>query len=170
MTDPASPGSDSEVGALLHALRTQRSHVLDAFVGLPDDAWRTAVLPSGWTYLGVVQHLALDVERFWFRYVVAGEQVELLTGNEAWLVPTERPADQVLQLYREEAALADEIILRTPLDSAPAAWPSELFGNLPRRDLRRTILHVLTETATHAGQLDAARELVDGHQWLVLTD
>jgi hypothetical protein len=32
-----------------------------------------------------------------------------------------------------------------------------------------TILHVITETATHAGHLDAARELIDGGQWLVLT-
>jgi hypothetical protein len=134
-----------------HTLRAQRDHVLGAFEGLPDDVVRTAVLPSGWTYLGVVQHLALDVERFWFRYVVAGEEVELLNGDEAWQVPTERPADQVLQLYREEAALADEIFRRTPLDSAPVAWPTKLFGNMPSRAPRRTILHVLTETATPRG-------------------
>jgi Protein of unknown function (DUF664) len=35
--------------------------------------------------------------------------------------------------------------------------------------LRKTILHVITETATRAGHLDAARELIDGGQWLVLT-
>jgi hypothetical protein len=35
--------------------------------------------------------------------------------------------------------------------------------------MRRTILHVLTETACHAGHLDAVRELLDGRQRLVLT-
>jgi hypothetical protein len=31
------------------------------------------------------------------------------------------------------------------------------------------MLHVITETCLHAGHLDAVRELIDGHQWLVLT-
>jgi hypothetical protein len=32
------------------------------------------------------------------------------------------------------------------------------------------ILQVITETACHTGHLDAARELFDGRQWLVLTE
>lgn len=161
---------DSEVGALLRALQQQRDRVVETFAGLPDEVLRTPVLPSGWTYLGVVQHLALDVERFWFQFVVAGREVELSTGDQAWQVPADRPAEQVVQLYRDEAARTDEIISGTPLDAGPAAWPTEMFGDMPSRVLRRTVLHVITETAAHAGQLDAARELVDGHQWLVLTD
>jgi hypothetical protein len=30
------------------------------------------------------------------------------------------------------------------------------------------LLHTMTETGTHAGHLDAARELIDGRQWYVL--
>jgi len=45
----------------------------------------------------------------------------------------------------------------------------EVFADLPERDLRGTVLAVLTETACHAGHLDAARELIDGRQHLVLT-
>ena len=41
---------------------------------------------------------------------------------------------------------------------------------MPGRDLMRTVMHVIPETATHAGHLDAARELLDGRTWLVLTD
>jgi hypothetical protein len=29
-------------------------------------------------------------------------------------------------------------------------------------------MHVITETAVHAGHLDAVRELIDGRQWIVL--
>ncbi|WP_311932176.1 DUF664 domain-containing protein [Microbispora sp. H11081] len=47
-----------------------------------------------------------------------------------------------------------------------------LVAGLPRRqppsDLREAILHVLVETETHAGHLDAVRELIDGKQFLVL--
>ena len=155
--------------ALLHALHAQRAHVLAALDGLSDDALRRPVLPSGWTCLGLVQHLALDVERFWLQAVVAGEDVDLRSEDEAWRVAPGTPAGAVLDAYRREAARSDAVITATPLDAAPAWWPVEVFADLPQRDLRATVLHVLTETACHAGHLDAARELLDGHQHLVLT-
>jgi hypothetical protein len=34
--------------------------------------------------------------------------------------------------------------------------------------LRDLMLHVIAETACHAGHLDAVRELIDGRAWLVL--
>jgi hypothetical protein len=37
-------------------------------------------------------------------------------------------------------------------------------------DLREILLHVIAETACHAGHLDTARELIDGRQWMVLTE
>ncbi len=158
----------AETVALLRSLTNQRAHVLEALDGLPENALRRPVLPSGWTCLGLVQHLALDVERFWFRAVVAGEQVDLEKGDGAWQVASDAPADTVFALYRDEIARADAIIRATPLGADPAWWP-DFFGDLPRRDTRATVLHVITETATHAGHLDAARELLDGSQWLVLT-
>lgn len=155
--------------ALLGALHEQREHVLRAVAGLSDEDLRRPVLPSGWSCLGLVQHLALDVERFWFRAVVAGEAVELCSGDEAWRVPAARPAREVLDLYREEARAADEVVARTDLGAQPAWWPVDVFADLPVRDLRATVLAVLVETACHAGHLDAVRELLDGHQDLVLT-
>ncbi len=155
--------------ALLKALDAQRAHVLAALDGLSDDALRRPVLPSGWTCLGLLQHLALDVERFWFRAVAAGEDVDLATGDAAWRVAPDTPAGAVLDVYRAEAERSDAVINSSALDAAPAWWPIEVFADLPRQDLRATVLHVLTETACHAGHLDAARELLDGHQHLVLT-
>ena len=157
-----------ETTALLSSLRAQRDHVLGILDGLPEESMRRPVLPSGWSCLGLVKHLALDVERFWFRSVVGGEEVELATTDGAWQVGDDESAEQVFAIYREETRLADAVIRATPLDAGPAWWP-DFFGDLPPRDLRRTVLHVLTETATHAGHLDAARELIDGRTWLVLT-
>jgi uncharacterized damage-inducible protein DinB len=159
----------AERAALVAFLDAQREHVLEALDGLSDEALRRPVLPSGWTCLGLVQHLALDVERFWFRAVVAGEQVEHESGDDAWDVRADTPAQAVLEAYREEVRLANIVIAATPLNAAPAWWPVEIFEGLPVRDLRRTVLHVLTETACHAGHLDAVRELIDGRQQLVLT-
>ncbi|MCA2220431.1 DinB family protein [Nonomuraea aurantiaca] len=158
-----------ETETLLASLNSQREHVLGILDGLPADALRRPVLPSGWTCLGLVRHLALDVERFWFRAVVAGESVELESGDAAWQVAPDEPVETVLDLYRREIELANAVIAATPLDAEPAWWPGELFGDSPPRDLLTVILHVITETACHAGHLDAARELTDGRTWLVLT-
>ncbi|HEV2886450.1 MAG TPA: DinB family protein [Jatrophihabitans sp.] len=169
MAEPAShPSARQEASALRGWLGYQREHVLGILDGLSEEALRRPVLPSGWNCLGLVNHLALDVERFWFRAVAAGQQVELADGNAAWQVGPDVPAEAVFELYREEIALADAVLDSTALDAAPARWPTEIFPDLPPRDLRNTILAVLTETATHAGHLDAVRELIDGRTWLVL--
>lgn len=79
-------------------------------------------------------------------------------------------ATAVLDAYRREIELADAIIAATSLDSAPARWPEDLFGSWRLDDVREILLHVIAETACHAGHLDAARELIDGRQWTVLTE
>jgi uncharacterized protein DUF664 len=161
--------SSAELSALRACLDYQRGHVLGILEGLSEDDLRRPVLPTGWTCLGLVNHLALDVERFWFRAVVAGEKVELPDGAAAWQVSPDVPATTVFDLYRAEIAHADAVIATTALDAAAAWWPTEIFPDLPPRDLRTNILAVITETANHAGHLDAVRELIDGRTWLVLT-
>ncbi|GAA5043329.1 DinB family protein [Streptomyces similanensis] len=173
MTEDASGTTpSSEVRALLRALDGQRRHVLGILDGLDPKDLRRPVLPSGWHCLGLVQHLALDVERFWFRAVVAGnEEVihDLTSGDEAWKVAPEVPAVDVLDRYRREAERADAVITATPADAALAWWPHDLFGEPHLHTLRDVLLHVITETACHAGHLDAVREMIDGRRWLVLT-
>ena len=117
-----------------------------------------------------MQRLAIDVERFWFRDVAAGQPVEFRESDAAvWQVSPDVPADAVLGLYRREIELANAIIAATPLDTAPARWPDE-WPDWRFHDLREIMLHVITETACHAGHLDAVRELIDGRTWLVLTE
>ncbi|MFH9090639.1 DinB family protein [Streptomyces sp. NPDC017673] len=163
---------DAEVRALLRVLDGQRRHVLGILDGLDAKDLRRSVLPSGWHCLGLVQHLALDVERFWFRAVVAGDEAVirgLTSGDEAWNVPPGVSAVDVLDRYRQETELADAVITATSAGAGPAWWPHDLFGEPHLHTLRDVLLHVITETACHAGHLDAARELIDGRRWLVLT-
>jgi hypothetical protein len=118
-----------------------------------------------------VQHLALDVERFWFRVIVAGEiavEEESETSDSAWVVSPGTQAADIFDLYRNEIGLANDIIANTALDAEPRYWP-EFFGDWRLPDLRAVLLHVIAETACHAGHLDAARELIDGRTWLILT-
>jgi hypothetical protein len=158
--------------ALIEALEEQRRHVLGIVAGLTDEDLRRPVLPSGWSCLGLVNHLALDVELFWFRAVVGGEQsaiAELAGVTDAWRIGPDVPAHDVIDRYRREISRARSVIEATPPDAAPAWWPTDLFGSWRLSSHVEVLLHVLTETACHAGHLDAARELIDGGQWLVLT-
>jgi uncharacterized damage-inducible protein DinB len=160
-----SVGGESDV--FLSSLTAQRDHVLGILDGLPAEALRRPVLPSGWTALGLVNHLALDVERFWFRVIMTGEDAALPEDTEAWQVSPATPPEAVLSLYRQEITRANEIIAATPLGTSPAQWP-ERWSSWRLANLRAVLLHVITETACHAGHLDAVRELIDGHQWMVL--
>lgn len=170
-------GADSEVGVLLDVLRAERRHVLEALDGLDEEALHSAVLPSGWSPLGLVRHLALDVERFWFRGVVAGEEevvAQVLAStpdDNAWRLAPGDDGPGVIGLYRAECASADAVVTARTALAPPAWWPEGLFGDGSRpHTLREVLLHVVTETACHTGHLDVVRELLDGRQRLVLTE
>ncbi|MFE6888614.1 DinB family protein [Streptomyces sp. NPDC057694] len=172
VTTPAEV-ANPEIKALLSALTDQRDHVLGILEGLDDDALRRPVLPSGWDCLGLVRHLTLDVERFWFLAVFLGDEDVIASFEglgDSWQVPADATAAEVLDAYRTAARDADAVIGAAVPDAPPAWWPADLFGPDYRlHDLRELLLHVITETACHAGHLDAARELLDGRRWLTLT-
>jgi hypothetical protein len=165
------PAMSEEGDALLSSLAAQRDHILGILDGLSEEDLRRPVLPSGWRALGLVQHLAVDVERFWFRTVMAGESTDPddFAVRSAWIASPDTPAEDVFALYRREIERANAIIVATSLDTPPAWWPEDLFGSWRLKNLREVLLHVITETAVHTGHLDAVRELIDGRQWLVLT-
>lgn len=157
------PTVGKERAALLEWLGDQRQHVLGVLRGLPDDELRRPVLPSGWTCLGLVRHLAVDVERFWVCGVIAGEPIDF-DDSTGWDT-SPGAAEAVFDLYRQEAATADAILATADLDAPPARWP-EYFTSWQLHDVREVILHMITETAVHAGHLDAVRELIDGRTWM----
>lgn len=162
--------------ATLHAsLQQTREHALTIVDGLDEEAFRRPVLPSGWSCADMITHLTWDEEIFWFQAVVAGDAdaIALLQTDEAkasWSAPPGLSVAEVVERYRTAIARSDAIIAATALDAAPAWWPGDLFGDFRLNDLNEVLLHLIVEIACHAGHLDATRELIDGHQFLVLTD
>src|SRR5271155_3951954 len=109
----------TETSVLLTCLDAQRRHVLGILEGLQEADLRRSVLPSGWTILGLVQHLTLDVERFWFSAVVAGDRRAidgLAKRDEAWQVSADLSASDLFERYLDESARANQIIGSVPLD------------------------------------------------------
>jgi hypothetical protein len=121
----------------------------------------TSVLtPSGLTLLGVVKHLTL-VERHWFRGLFAGEAVEA-TGDDGASTFAVDPGDTVeavLAEYRAENEHGRRITAATPSLDQLSVRASELRGHV---SLRWTLVHLIEETARHAGHLDLMRESLDG--------
>jgi hypothetical protein len=166
---------NAELQALKEALDDQREHVLGILEGVSaQDLWRP-VLPTGWNCLGLVRHLTIDIERFWFPGVFAGDPDvagQLKAGAEAhWDVPATMSAGEVFSDYRAAIERTDAVLATAAqdpvaLEREPAAWPAELWPDWRLPDLRHIMLHVITETACHTGHLDAARELIDNTTWL----
>jgi uncharacterized damage-inducible protein DinB len=160
----------SETQMLRNTLDRQRQHVLGILGGLSEDQLTQPVLPSGWSCLGLVNHLALDVEHYWFRCILGGEPLDFFAEAHArggWEVGSIGSAGEVLDLYRAEIERANAVLSVTNLETAPRQR-DDWWGDWDVPNARFVILHVIAETACHAGHLDATRELLDGRQWVVL--
>jgi uncharacterized damage-inducible protein DinB len=156
----------AEARVLQHFLDAQRAAVLAIVAGLDDENLRTPVLPSGWTALGLIEHLG-HAERHWFQRVATGSTAALPWPEEdndddddAAFAST-HPAAQVVAFYRDQCRRSNAVLASRPLSSSPAAeHNTETDDDVT--DLRWIVLHMIEETARHAGHLDAARELLDG--------
>ncbi|MFI6873130.1 DinB family protein [Streptomyces sp. NPDC050400] len=181
---PSSPCTTTgEAAALHHFLRAQRSGALAILEGLTEDQLRTPVLPSGWTPIGLVEHLG-HAERHWFQEVARGTAPPLPwpaedsnpanpanpgnpadPENPANPLSSEHPTAEVIAFYRSQCELSDAVLASTPLDARPLGHhDGDLDDDVT--DLRWIVLHMIEETARHLGHLDAARELLDGRTGL----
>jgi hypothetical protein len=170
------PAPTAERDALTFFLAAQRVSVLAIVDGLAEDQLSRVIVPSGWTPASMIEHLG-DAERAWFQFVVAGEPTDANDDEPAdveradWTVSTGfRPRLSVavaLSYYRAQTARSDEILAATSLDARPAARPMVDIGIADDViTVRDVVLHVIEETARHAGHLDVARELIDGRTGL----
>ncbi|MEU6493854.1 DinB family protein [Streptomyces sp. NPDC046994] len=155
-----------EAVALQHFLDAQRASALAIIDGLTDEQLRTSVLPSGWTPLGLIQHLG-HAERHWFQSVACGTAVDLPWpdngGGQAFT--SSHPVAEVVAFYREQCERGNAVLASTPLDAKPVGRHGGWLDD-EVTDLRRIVLHMIEETARHLGHLDAARERLDGRTGL----
>ncbi len=162
---------NTEMEDLVGALDAQRRHVWAAVEGLTAEQLAEPVLPSGWSCLGMLKHLALADEHYWFRSIIGGQPLDYfpMEPNGDWTITPDETPDDIVALYRHEINQADLVIRSAAPSDAPRQrdpqW-DEWGVDFPT--VRFIMLHMITETACHAGHLDAARELLDGKQWLVL--
>ncbi|MFI5618541.1 DinB family protein [Streptomyces sp. NPDC051567] len=132
--------------------------------GLQDAQLRlTPLAPSELSLLGLVRHMS-EVERYWFREIMLGEELPdlycteedpdgdfHLGGTESW-AGTE-------QVWRTEVELARQAAAGRPLElvSQPGSHRrGKVFS------LRWVYTHMIEEYARHNGHADLLRERIDG--------
>lgn len=120
----------------------------------------------------MLQHLSVN-EVYWVQWAAAGEDVRLGYDDmpdpeNDWLVADSLNPEQLRQRYRDAIAGADNALASLSLDDEPRRvdefWAAA-FGSRGPIDVRWIVLHMIEETARHAGHLDAVRELIDGQTW-----
>jgi hypothetical protein len=158
---PAFPLS-TERDALGGFLDLQRDGLIRKIEGVSDADARRTPTASALSLLGIVKHCALW-ERRWFQVVVAGRRFpgEWPEGDytgmaEDFAVGEQDTAEYWVARYRDQAAISREITADMELD-APCART-----DLADRNLRWVLLHLIEETARHAGHADIIRETLDG--------
>jgi hypothetical protein len=163
---------DDESRMLLSFLQRQRDSVLKIVERLPEEAWQTPVVPSGWTVAGMLAHLG-GAEHHWFQVVTAGggeeppsdeEEDEARKYDPNAAFTCDWPSADIIADYRAECRKSDEVLAVTPLSAAPRGLdlhPDPEY-TAPIASVRWIVLHLIEETATHSGHLEIARELLDG--------
>ncbi|SDR27414.1 DinB family protein [Thermostaphylospora chromogena] len=149
---------------LLGYLDYYRAVVVRKLDGLSERELRTSRLPSGWTPLELLKHLAY-MERRWLRWGFMGERVEDPWGDQGpdgrWRVGEEETLDDLKALLAEQAEATRRIVTAARLDDS-AATGGRFAPPAPVPTLGWILCHVLQEYARHAGHIDVVRELTDG--------
>jgi uncharacterized damage-inducible protein DinB len=142
-----------------------RETILWKVSGMSDEELRKVIVPSGWSLLGMVKHLGY-VEQNWFRNKLAGEKDLPAPWTDEdpdadMRVEQGETTEQILQFYRDMCERSRSIAASHSLDDLAAEWPADRPPE-KRPNLRWIYVHLIEETARHAGHLDVVRELIDG--------
>lgn len=151
---PIPEGSGDERELLLQWLGYLRWAVCRKLDGVDDEGARWTPDGALIPLLGVVGHLTC-VEWRWIDGGFRGAEVS--RSEEEFRPGPDVTVEGALGAYRERAAATDAFIRSTDLTrrSHPGSWAEG-------HDLRWVVLHLINETARHAGHADATRELLDG--------
>ncbi|TMU99751.1 DinB family protein [Streptomyces sp. DASNCL29] len=179
---------DGERADLLAELAAARSALTRTVRELGDEQAGERPTVSALCLGGLIKHVAA-IEEGWLRFVLEGPSAlrhdlpdgvtwaDLAAGtareipqwaidnqNNFQMLPGETLAG-VLRRYEEVAARSEEIITAVPDLSATHPLP-EAPWNEPgaAHSVRRVLMHVIVETAQHAGHADIIRESLDGRK------
>lgn len=165
VTHVPSEAPGDELGALLSFIEEQRGGIRRALLGLTEEQAAARPSASELSLSGLLKHVA-EVEQGWIARA-RGEAPAVKRDESNWhecfvLVEEETVASQLADW--EKVAAETEAFLRSvpSLDDTFALPPDPWFPPQGRVSMRWLALHLIRETARHAGHADIVRESLDG--------
>jgi hypothetical protein len=157
---------------LLEALANHRYFLRFTVQGLTDEQARQRTTASELTLGGLVKHVA-HTEATWAQFVVEGPGVmadpddpeQMAKWAEEFRMGPDETLEGILAHYEEVAGRTDDLVRTLPdLDASHPLPEAPWFPPGARRSARRVFLHIVAETAQHAGHADILRESLDGQK------
>lgn len=156
--------TSGERAALTNFLGIQRRYLAAKCDGLDaEQLARRSVPPSALSLLGLVRHMA-EVERTWFRNVMAGGSTARYYGTDDdpdadihGAAADPQQVDEAWRTYWQEVEFAERFVADSiDLDvTGVERWRGPL-------SLRWVLIHMIEEYAQHNGHADLLRERIDG--------
>jgi len=158
------PPVANEREGLLEYLAHERYKLKVTSYGLTDQQARATPSASELSVGGLIKHVA-HTERSWTGHILRREaELDFGAYTGTFRLTEDETLESVTEFYDEVAAETSEIIagiddLGYPVPVPPAPWNSK---DVTEWSVRWVLLHMIEETARHAGHADIIRETVDG--------
>jgi len=160
VTEDPLGGRADEATVLVGFLDWYRAIAARKVEGMTTELATRVMTPSGLSPLGIVAHLAW-AERRWFRGRFAGDPGvhPMVDNEESFRLAPGDTVESVLAAYATEVEHSRRVVAAAPSLDDVGVEPAPHVGEF---SLRWVLVHMLEETARHAGHLDLMCEQLDG--------
>ncbi|MEV4541965.1 DinB family protein [Micromonospora echinaurantiaca] len=149
---------------LLQTLRRHRGFLRQTVDGLTDEQAARRTTVSELCLGGLIKHVA-GTEHRWMLFAVGGAEAmesEPVDWAGQFRMTEADTLAGLLDDYARVADRTDELVLTLDLDAAHPLPQAPWFEPGVSWSVRRVLLHLIAETAQHAGHADILREAIDG--------
>ena len=159
--------SSRERQDLLETLAKHRGFLRQTIAGMSDEQIRATPTVSALSLGAIVQHVT-EMEVQWGSFIdVGADAMAGMTPEKyaaMWALDADVTADSLVAAYDAACAVNDERVRTADLDADHALPEAPWFAPGARWSARRVLVHVIAETAQHAGHADIIRESIDGQK------
>jgi uncharacterized damage-inducible protein DinB len=154
---------------LLESLTAHRGFLLYTVQGITDGQARQRLTTSELTLGGLVKHVA-QIEKGWAEFIVDGPKTMEYTEDsfaehaDGFVLREDQTLAGVIAEYAEIAKRTDDLVRTWDLDAVQPLPEAPWFPPNGTRSARRVFVHIVAETAQHAGHADILRETLDGQK------
>ncbi len=161
--------SDEERRDFVGALAKHRGLLVQTVTGVSEEQARRRPTASALCLGGLIKHVT-RVEQNWANFIAQGtaaigraDAASFAAHAASFEMTDDETVPELLERYDEAARSTDELLMSLPsLDVAHPLPPAPWFEQAASWSARRVVLHIIAETAQHAGHADIIRETLDG--------